>query len=77
LVTIGCGKPRRICNVAKKWAENKQNVGMVRWTNNQAPTPRPTHEQKHARMIFEKTSIKHEANSCSCKYPTKEAYNCE
>jgi hypothetical protein len=34
---IGCGKSRWVCNVVKKWAEDKWNVGVVRWTNNQLP----------------------------------------
>jgi hypothetical protein len=34
---------------------------------NEMLAPRPAHEQRHARMIFEGTSIKKEANLCSCK----------
>jgi hypothetical protein len=32
---------------------------------------RPAHEQSHARTISERTSIKREANFCSCKHPPK------
>jgi hypothetical protein len=64
---IGCGKPRWIHNVVKKWTKNKQNVSVVGQANNQVLAPRPTHEWRCARMIFEGTSIKSETNSCSCK----------
>ncbi len=32
---IGCGKPSQVCNVVKKWTEDKQNIGVVGWANNQ------------------------------------------
>jgi hypothetical protein len=35
---IGCGKPKRVRNVVKKWADDKQNAGVVRQTNNQVHT---------------------------------------
>jgi hypothetical protein len=36
--TIGCGKPKRIHSVVKKWVKQKWNAGVVGWTNKQTPT---------------------------------------
>jgi hypothetical protein len=50
-----------------KWVTNKQNEDVVRWTNNYVLAPKPSHEQRYDPMISEGTSIKSEANCCSCK----------
>jgi hypothetical protein len=42
--TIECGKLRHVCSVVRKWVEDKWNASVVGRPNNQAPTPRPTHE---------------------------------
>jgi hypothetical protein len=47
-VAIVCGKPRRICNAARKWVKDRRNASAVRQVNNQTPTFQPTHEWKHA-----------------------------
>jgi hypothetical protein len=48
------GKPKQyVVNTIRKWVEDKQNVIVVQRTNNQEPTPGPSHERKHARIIFE------------------------
>jgi hypothetical protein len=33
-VTIGCGKPRRIHSVVRKWVDNKRNAGVIGRANN-------------------------------------------
>jgi hypothetical protein len=35
------------------------------------PTPKPAHEQRRARMIFEGMSTRSEVNSCLCKQSAK------
>jgi hypothetical protein len=69
--TIGCGKPKWIHSVVRKWIENKQNVCVVGWTNNQAHAFGPTHERRCAHMTFEGTSTKSETNFCFCSDPPK------
>ncbi len=44
---------------------------MVGRINNQTFTPKPAHEWKHVRMIFEGASTKNKANFCSCMQSTK------
>jgi len=68
---VGCDKTRQVCSVIRKWADDKRNVGVIKWTKNQAHAPRPTHEQKHAHVIFEGMSTRRETNSCLCKRSTK------
>jgi hypothetical protein len=34
-------------NVVRKWVKDKRNATVVERVNNQAPIPRPAHEQKH------------------------------
>ncbi len=51
--TIVCGIPRWIRNVVKKWAEDKQNEGVLWWTKNQAPIARPTQERRHEGLFFQ------------------------
>jgi hypothetical protein len=65
--TIGCGKPRQVCNVIRKWVDDKRNLGVIGQINNQASTPRPTHEQRHVCVISEGTFIQSEKKSCSYK----------
>jgi len=72
---IGCGKPRKVCSVARKWAKDKRNASVVRQASNQMPTPRPTHEWKHAHMISKGTSIRSKTNSYSCRQSVKKTYN--
>jgi hypothetical protein len=31
---VGCGKPRWVLNIVKKWTKDKWNVGVVGWINN-------------------------------------------
>ncbi len=73
--TVGCGKPRWVCSVVRKWVEDKQNVDVVRWANNQAPTFRLAHEQRCAHMISEGSYTKSETNSCSCSQFAKKTSN--
>ncbi len=72
---IGCGKPRQVCNVVKKWVNDKQNVGVVGRVNNQEPILGPTHEQRRAQAISKGMSTRGEANSYSCKWSAKEVCN--
>jgi hypothetical protein len=69
--TIGCGKPKWVHNVVKKWANDKRNVGVVGWVNNQAPAPGPAHEWRCACVIFEGAPTRREANSCFVSNPPK------
>ncbi len=64
---IRCGKPRWIHNVVRKWADDKRNVGVVGWINNQALAPGRTHEQRCVHVMFKGMFIKRETNSCLCK----------
>ncbi len=50
-------------------------MGVVGRVNNQAHALGPAHEWKCAHMIFEGTSTKSEANSCSCGQFAKKTYN--
>jgi hypothetical protein len=69
--TIGCSKLKWVRSVIKKWANDKRNVGVVGWTNNQALALRPAHERRCAYAIFEGTSTRREANSYYvCRNPT-------
>jgi hypothetical protein len=52
------GKPRKVCSVVKNWVENKQNVGVVGWVNNQVSAPKPAHEWKRVCTISKRTSTK-------------------
>jgi hypothetical protein len=65
--TVGCGEPKRVHSVVKKWVENKWNAGVIGWVNKQAPTLGLAHEWKHACMITKGVSTKSEANFYSCK----------
>jgi len=47
---IGCGKPRQVCNVVRKWTKDKQIIGVLRWINNQVPTIGPIQDHKHVCM---------------------------
>jgi hypothetical protein len=73
--TIGCGKPRWVCSVVRKWVDDKRNVGVVGWTNNQAHALGLAHEQRLACIIFEGVSTRREANSYSYKHSTKKTCN--
>jgi hypothetical protein len=72
---VGCGKPRWVQNVVRKWVIDKRNVGVVGRTNNQVLALGPTHEQRHAHAISKGSSTEREANSYSCKPSTKKTYN--
>jgi hypothetical protein len=71
----GCGKPRWVCNVVRKWVDNKRNVSVVVQANNQTLALRPAHEWRCVCVISERTFTRREANLCSCKRSTKETYN--
>jgi hypothetical protein len=49
-VTIGCGIPKWIRIVVKKWVEDKRNEGVLGQSNNQAPTAGPTQERKRVHV---------------------------
>jgi hypothetical protein len=72
---VRCGKSRQVHSAAKKWTKDKWNASVVGRSNNQMPAPGPTHEWRCARMIFEKTFTKSEANSYSCRRSPKNARN--
>jgi hypothetical protein len=72
---MGCGKPRRVCSVIRKWVNDKQNASVVRRTNNQTHALRPTHEWKCVCVISKGTSTRRETNSYSCKQSAKETFN--
>jgi hypothetical protein len=72
---VRCGKPKWVHGVVKKWVEGKQNVGVVGWVDNQAPTPGLTHEQRRTCMISKGMFIKSEINSHLCKWSTKKTCN--
>jgi len=74
-ITIGCSKPRQVHSATRKWANDKQNVNVVKQINNQTLALELKHERKHVRVIFKRTSTRREANSCSCKQFAKEARN--
>jgi hypothetical protein len=60
-------KLRWVHIVVRKWADHKQNVGVVGRANNKAFAPGPTHEWKHVCTIFEGTTTKREVNFYLCK----------
>ncbi len=64
---MGCGKPRQVHSVVRTWINDKQNDGVIRRTNNQAPTLGPTHEHKHVCTIFKGVCIRNEAYSYTCR----------
>ncbi len=64
---IGCGKPRQVHSVVKKWVKDKQNVGVVGQVNNQTDAFKLAHERRHAHMISKGTSIRSKTNFCSCR----------
>ncbi len=67
---IGCGKSRWVCNVVRKWAEDKWNVGVVRWINNQLPTVGPAQDQP-VHVVSKGAFIRNVKNSYSCKQSIK------
>jgi hypothetical protein len=66
-MTVRCGNLKQVCNVVKKWVGDRQKVGVVGRTNNQALALGSTHEWKRACMIFKKMSIRSNVNSYSCR----------
>ncbi len=70
---MGYGKPKQVCNVVRKWVEDKWNVIVVRWAINQVPTLKPTHEWRHVHTIFKRAFTKNEINFY--KWSTKKTYN--
>jgi hypothetical protein len=64
---IGCGIPKQIQNVVRKWAEDKRNKRVLGQANNQALTT--GHAHKCAHTTFERAFAKKEVNSCLCNWP--------
>jgi hypothetical protein len=71
---IGCNKSRWVCNVVRKWVEDKWNVGVVGWINNQVPTVEPPHDQRHVQVVSKEAFIRNVKNSYSCKRSIKKIY---
>jgi hypothetical protein len=71
----GCGKLRWVRSDVRKWAGDRRKIGVVRRTNNQALALKPAYERRCVHMIFEGMFVKSKANSYSCRWSTKEAYN--
>jgi hypothetical protein len=73
--TIGCGKPRFMHNIGRKWVGDKRNASVVGQGNNQMSTSRVTHDWKFVYMIYKGTFIKSDANLCSCRRNVKKTCN--
>jgi hypothetical protein len=43
---VGCGKPKQVHGVVRKWVKDKRNVGVVGQANNQTLALGLTHERK-------------------------------
>jgi hypothetical protein len=70
-VIVGCGILRWIQSAIRKWAEDKWNEGVLRWTNNQAPIVGLAQEQRCACEIFKGTFVRCKVNSCLCNWSIK------
>jgi len=65
--TIGCEKSRWVCDVVKKWIEDKRNAGVVGWANHQVPMVGHAHDKKCACVASKGKYPKSLTNFCSCK----------
>jgi hypothetical protein len=68
---IRCDVLRQIWNVVKKWAEVKQNEGMIKWGNNHDPIARLAHGQRYASTTSKGTFVRSKIIFCSCSWSIK------